>query len=194
MTVLVKTELWEEHTTPVPLSCIPSELIWEEEMYTCSHTFLSNLQLMHCILMLKDLGTEIKIPFASGFPLLPEREKLEKSYELFLVWDSIPFYWEFVALWKLISYNIPFSRIVSCFELYPKMETPMRNPPCHHAQDYRLCPLSPRRLMLDTTIEFFVLSKSVINIVPEVTCTEFQHIYIWWLFYHFPFTGHIVIL
>lgn len=30
-------------------------------------------------------GTEIKIPFASGFPLLPEREKLEKSYELFLV-------------------------------------------------------------------------------------------------------------
>lgn len=68
---------------PVPLSCIPSELIWEEEMYT--HTFLSNLQLLHCILMLKDLGTEIKIPFASGFPLLPEREKLEKSYELFLV-------------------------------------------------------------------------------------------------------------
>lgn len=93
MTVLVKTELWEEeHTTPVPLSCIPSELIWEEERYTCSHTFLSNLQLMHCILMLKDLGTEIKIPFASGFPLLPGREKLEKSYELFLVWDSIPFF------------------------------------------------------------------------------------------------------
>lgn len=27
-------------------------------MYT--HTFLSNLQLLHCILMLKDLGTEIK--------------------------------------------------------------------------------------------------------------------------------------
>lgn len=52
-------------------------------MYT--HTFLSNLQLLHCILMLKDLGTEIKIPFASGFPLLPEREKLEKSYELFLL-------------------------------------------------------------------------------------------------------------
>lgn len=95
-------------------------------MYT--HTFLSNLQLLHCILMLKDLGTEIKIPFASGFPLLPEREKLEKSYELFLVWDSIPFSWEFVALWKLISYNIPFSRIVSCLELYPKMETPMQNP------------------------------------------------------------------
>lgn len=164
-------------------------------MYT--HTFLSNL--MHCILMLKDLGTEIKIPFASGFPLLPEREKLEKSYELYLVWDSIPFSWEFVAPWKLISYNIPFFPNRELLWAVSQNGDTNAESSMSPRTGLQTLPLSPRRLMLDTTIEFFVLSKtcdckSVIDIVPEVTCTEFQHIYIWWLFYHFPFTGHIVIL
>lgn len=51
-------------------------------MYT--HTFLFNQQLLHCILMLKDLGTEINIPLASGFPCCQSGKNSKNLMNYFL--------------------------------------------------------------------------------------------------------------